>query len=267
MIFQNVFPTLFPSGIIAWQVAALVFAGLCIGVSKTGVNGVTTITIPVLALIFGARESTGVVLPMLCFADLLAVIYYRRNAEWKHILRLLPWATAGFGLAIFVDRLIPAKAFKTLIGICILIGLVVMFWNDRRGKNVKIPSAWWFSAAFGIIGGFSTMIGNAAGPVMSVFLLSMRLPKTSFVGTASWFFMIVNYLKIPLQVFVWNNITGESLLFDAAMIPIIIIGAVLGVILVKKISEKHYKTLVYAMTLISATLLFLDLQSILGTTV
>jgi uncharacterized membrane protein YfcA len=141
-----------------------------------------------------------------------------------------------------------------------------MLWNDRRGKDVKIPSAWWFSAVFGIMGGFSTMIGNAAGPIMSVFLLSMHLPKTSFVGTAAWFFMVVNYLKIPLQVFVWNNITRESLLFDVTMIPIIITGAVLGVILVKKVPEKHYKTLVYAMTMISAILLFLDLQKILGVT-
>ncbi|MDR1904592.1 MAG: sulfite exporter TauE/SafE family protein [Treponema sp.] len=266
MNIQNLFPSLFPNGIVAWQLAALIFAGLCIGISKTGINGVTTIMIPVLALIFGAKESTGIVLPMLCFADLLAVIYYRRNAEWKHIFRLLPWAIAGFGIAILVDRLIPAKGFKFLIGICILIGLVVMLWNDRRGKDVKIPSAWWFSAIFGTMGGFATMIGNAAGPIMSVFLLSMRLPKTSFVGTAAWFFMAVNYLKIPLQVFVWNNITRESLLFDLTMIPVIIIGAVLGIILVKKVSEKHYKTLVYCMTLISAILLFLDLQKILGVT-
>jgi uncharacterized membrane protein YfcA len=168
----------------------------------------------------------------------------------------------GFGIAILVDRLIPAQGFKILIAICILSGLVVMFWNDRRGKDAKIPSAWWFSAVFGIMGGFSTMIGNAAGPIMSVFLLSMRLPKTSFVGTAAWFFMVVNYLKIPLQVFVWHNITSESLLFDLTMIPMIILGAVLGVILVKKISEARYKTLVYSMTFVSAVLLFTDLNGI-----
>jgi uncharacterized membrane protein YfcA len=229
--------------------------------------------IPLLALIFGAKESTGVVLPMLCFADLVAVIYYRRAAEWKYIIRLLPWALAGFGLALLVDRVVPARGFKALIGACILTGLVVMFWNDRRGKAAAVssampsatpsatapatPSAWWFSAIFGVMGGFSTMIGNAAGPIMSVFLLSMRLRKTSFVGTAAWFFMIVNYLKVPLQLFVWHNIRVEGLLFGVTLIPAILAGAALGVLVVKNVSESRYRVIVYIMTIVSATLLFL----------
>ncbi|MDR0668786.1 MAG: sulfite exporter TauE/SafE family protein [Treponema sp.] len=245
------------NGFVPWQTAAVIVSGLCIGLSKTGINGASAVMIPLLALIFGAKESTGVVLPMLCFADLVAVIYYRRAAEWKYIIRLLPWALAGFGLALLVDRVVPARGFKALIGVCILTGLVVMFWNDRRGKDAAMPSAWWFSAIFGVMGGFSTMIGNAAGPVMSVFLLSMKLRKTSFVGTAAWFFMIINYLKIPLQYFVWHNIRPEGLLFGVTLIPAILAGAVLGVLVVKKVSESHYRVIVYIMTIISATLLFL----------
>ncbi|MDR2135952.1 MAG: sulfite exporter TauE/SafE family protein [Treponema sp.] len=240
-----------------WQAAAVIFSGICIGVSKTGVNGASAIMVPILALIFGAKESTGVVLPLLCFADLVAVIYYRRAAEWKYIARLLPWALAGFGLALLVDRMVPARGFKVLIGVCIFAGLAVMFWNDRRAKDAAVPSAWWFSAAFGIMGGFSTMIGNAAGPVMSVFLLSVRLKKTSFVGTAAWFFMIVNYLKIPLQHFVWHNITIKGLLFDLTLIPVILIGTALGVLIVKNVSESRYRAIVYIMTIVSAALLFL----------
>jgi uncharacterized membrane protein YfcA len=240
-----------------WQTAAVVFSGLCIGLSKTGINGASAVMIPLLALIFGARESTGVVLPMLCFADLVAVIYYRRAAEWRYIIRLLPWALGGFGLALVVDNIVPARAFKLLIAVCILAGLGVMLWNDRRGKDAAAPKRWWFSAVFGVLGGFSTMIGNAAGPIMSVFLLSVRLPKTSFVGTAAWFFMIINYLKIPLQHFVWRNITAEGLLFDSTMIPIILAGAVLGILVVKKVSEPFYRIIVYVMTVISAALLFL----------
>ncbi|MDR3248813.1 MAG: sulfite exporter TauE/SafE family protein [Treponema sp.] len=244
-------------GFAPWQVAAVVFSGLCIGVSKTGINGASAVMIPILALIFGAKESTGVVLPMLCFADLVAVLYYRRAAEWKYIIRLLPWALGGFGVALLVDHFVPARGFKILMGICIFAGLAVMFWNDRRGKDAAAPSGWWFSAIFGVIGGFSTMIGNAAGPIMSVFLLSVRLPKTSFVGTAAWFFLIVNYLKIPLQYFAWHNIRLEGLLFDITMIPVILVGAMLGILLVKKVSEAHYRVIVYVMTIVSAGLLFL----------
>ena len=101
------------------------------------------------------------------------------------------------------------------------------------------------------------MIGNAAGPIMSVFLLSVRLPKKSFVGTAAWFFMIINFLKLPLQYFVWHNISRESLLFDIAVLPAIAVGAWLGIVFVKKISEKNYRVVVYILTFVSTMMLFL----------
>jgi len=240
-----------------WEWCVLIFCGLCIGMAKTGVNGLGMVTVPVLAIIFGAKPSTGILLPMLCCADLFAVAYYRRSAEWKYIVRLLPWALAGFALALFTDHWISDKGFKTLIGICIFAGLGVMLWNEYRGKDTVVPSAWWFVALFGMVGGFSTMIGNAAGPIMSVFLLSVRLPKKSFVGTAAWFFLIINLLKLPLQYFVWHNISKETLLFDLALLPAIAIGAWLGIIFVKKVSEKNYRVAVYALTVLSTLLLFL----------
>jgi len=236
--------------------SAVLFCGLCIGMSKTGINGLGTVAVPVFAIIFGARPSTGILLPMLCCADLFAVTYYHRSAEWKYIIRLLPWALTGFALALLTNHWISDTGFKNLIGICILSGLGVMLWNEYRGKDAKIPSAWWFTALFGVMGGFSTMIGNAAGPVMSVFLLSVRLPKKSFVGTAAWFFMIINFLKLPLQYFVWQNISGETLLFNLSMLPAIAFGACLGIIFLKKISEKNYRVVVYVLTLASTLMLF-----------
>ncbi|GHT67906.1 anion permease [Spirochaetia bacterium] len=252
---MNIFENL-PWDFSPWQIVALVFCGICIGMSKTGFSGITTVIIPFMALIFGAKESTGVMLPMLCFADLLAVIYYRRSASWKYVFRLVPWALGGFAVALLVDRFIPPRGFKMLIGSCILAGLVVMVWNERRGKDAVIPTAWWFSAACGVLGGFTTMIGNAAGPIMSVFLLSMRLPKTVFVGTAAWFFLIVNYLKLPIQHFAWHNISRESLILNLMMVPIILAGALIGVILVKKISEAHFRIMILVLATISTILLF-----------
>ena len=227
-----------------WEWCAVIFCGLCVGMAKTGINGLGTLVVPVLVIVFGAKPSTGILLPMLCVADLIAVAYYRRSAEWKYIIRLLPWALAGFAVALLTERQIPDKGFKTLIGVCILAGLLVMLWSEYCGKNGKsasVPSGWQFSALFGVAGGFSTMIGNAAGPIMSVFLLSVRLPKNAFVGTAAWFFMIVNFLKLPLQYFVWNNISGDTLLFDLALLPAILIGAWIGIVFVKKVSEKNYR--------------------------
>jgi uncharacterized membrane protein YfcA len=258
-----------------WQWAAVIFSCICFGISKTGLNGISIAAVPLFALVFGGKGSTGVVLPLICFADLFAVIYYRRHAQWKYVWQLVPWALAGFALALVTDHFINSdKGFKILIGICVAAGLVVMLWNEWRnklelpgtearrpamdgGKAAKPPSGLWCSAAFGIMGGFSTMIGNAAGPIMSVFLLSVRLPKESFVGTAAWFFLIVNYLKIPLQTLVWHNISLQTLQFDLFMIPFVLLGVWLGVIFVKKVTDKQYRIAVYALTIIAAGLLFL----------
>lgn len=248
---------LIPYDLLPWQWAAWIFLGLAIGLTKTGFSGATAVIIPVIALIFGAKESTGLNLPLLCFADLLAVAYYNRHTEWKYVFKLLPWTLAGLALAFFVDKLVPVQAFRYIMGGGILAGLLVMLWTDYRGKDHPPPEAWWFSALFGIAGGFCSTIGNVAGPIMAVFLLSMRLPKNSYVGTTAWFFLIVNYLKLPIQIFLWQNISAKTLLFDLTLVPVVIAGAVLGIVLVKKIPEPVYRKTIMVLTLISTILLFI----------
>ncbi|GAB6012715.1 sulfite exporter TauE/SafE family protein [Viscerimonas tarda] len=235
---------------------ALLFGcALLIGMSKTGIQGISVLAIPLMAVNFGAKESTGLILPMLCFSDLIAVVYYRRTAEWKYILKLLPSAVAGFFMAIAVDKLIPPNGFRHLMAACIFLGLGVMLWTGRKGKGSKLFTSWWYGPAFGLMGGFTTMIGNAAGPVMAVYLLSMRLPKYSFVGTSAWFFLVVNYLKLPLQIFVWDNISMASLSLNAMAIPFMIIGAITGIYFVKLIPEKNYRTFIIIVTVLSTVML------------
>lgn len=240
-----------------WGWALLALSAVLIGMSKTGIQGITMLAIPILALFFGGKPSTGIVLPMLCMADIIAVIYYRRDAEWKYILRLLPSAVAGFFVAIAVDGFIPESQFKRLIAFCIVASIAVMLWSDKRGKGKVMSGKWWFAPLFGLFGGFATMIGNAAGPIMAVYLLSMRLPKNSFVGTSAWFFMIVNMLKVPLQIFAWNNITLTTLLVDVLMIPFIAAGAVAGIYLVKKLPEKKYRAMIIWLTVLCAAMLLI----------
>lgn len=228
---------------------------LLIGMSKTGIQGITLLAIPLMAINFGAKPSTGLILPMLCFSDLIAVIYYRRTAEWKYVFKLLPAAIVGFFVAIAVDKMIPADEFRRLMAICIFMGIGVMFWMEKKSPGNKMLTAWWYAPLFGLMGGFTTMIGNAAGPVMSVYLLSMRLPKYSFVGTSAWFFLVVNYLKLPLQIFVWDNISVTTVLLNAMAIPFMIIGTITGIYFVKKIPEKSYRTFIIVITILSTVML------------
>ena len=155
-----------------WSILAL--AALCIGMSKTGVQGMMLLIVPYMAMAFGAKESTGVILPMLCMADIMAVAYYKRIADWKVVAKLLPTALLGFLVALFVDKLIPAQGFRQLMGWTLALAMAVMIWSEIFGKGNRWMHKWWYSALFGLLGGFTTMIGNAAGPVMSVYLLSMR---------------------------------------------------------------------------------------------
>lgn len=235
----------------------LFLSALLIGISKTGIQGIGMLTVPIMAVTFGAKESTGVILPMLCFADLIAVLYYRRIAEWKYVFKLLPSAILGFGVALLVDKMIPPEGFKNLLGGCLLFAFAIMLWSEWRGKESRLVNHWWYGPVFGLMGGFTTMIGNAAGPVMAIYLLSVKMPKYSFIGTNAWFFLVVNYLKIPIQVWVWDNITLSTLALNTIAIPFILLGGYLGIQLVKVLPEKGFRQITTILTGLAILLLLI----------
>ena len=238
---------------IQWLVISL--AALSIGMSKTGVQGIMLMIVPLMAMAFGAKESTGVILPMLCMADIIAVAYYKRIADWRIVARLLPTAVLGFFLAIGVDNMIPGGQFRQLMGWTLMLALAVMIWSEIFGKENRWMNKWWYAAIFGLLGGFTTMIGNAAGPVMSVYLLSMRKEKMEYIGINAWFFLVVNLLKVPLQAFVWDNITWDSLTLNLSMLPVIGIGALIGIRIVKLLPERVFRRFIQIVTVISVILM------------
>lgn len=239
----------------AFQWCILTLTALCIGMSKTGVQGIMLMAVPLMAMAFGAKESTGVILPMLCIADIIAVAYYKRIADWRIVARLLPTAILGFFLALWVDNLVPRGQFRQLMGWTLMLALVVMFWNQFFGKENRWMKKWWYAGIFGLLGGFTTMIGNAAGPVMSVYLLSMRKEKMEYIGINAWFFLIVNLLKVPLQAFVWDNINGETLTLNFLMLPLIGIGSVIGIRIVKLLPERAFRLFIQGVTVLSVVLM------------
>jgi hypothetical protein len=131
-----------------------------------------------------------------------------------------------------------------------------MIWQDLRRQKVSVPGGWWFSAITGLAGGFATMIGNAAGPIMAVYLLTMHLPKNHYIGTAAWFFLIINVLKLPLHIGIWHTISTDSLLLNISMLPAIALGAGIGILTVQRIPERAYRVFIIGTTGVSALLLF-----------
>ncbi len=233
-----------------WMIVILV--AFLVGFSKTGIGGVTMLTIPILASVFGGKDSTGILLPMLLVGDIFAIWYYRKSVEWKKVLTPLPWAIIGLLLGVFIGNYISDKTFIILIGIIVLFCLTILVYSEKKGRDFKVPNAAWFYIVVGILSGFASMIGNAAGPIFTVYLLALGFKKNNFMGTNAWFFFIINFSKIPLQVFVWHNIGIKSLALTVILIPVITLGAILGFVILKKINEKYFRYLVIAMTAIAA---------------
>ena len=239
--------------LIQWLLLAL--CALFVGMSKVGIPGISMFYIPVLALIFGGKTSTGILVPMLMMADIFGVAYYHRHAEWKYLAKLLPWAFVGIGIGLWVGKIINDEWFKNIIAFLVFAGVGIMLWRERQKRTDLFPHTWWFAAVMGVLGGFATMIGNVAGPIFAIYMLAMNLPKNAFIGTGAWFFLIVNFFKFPLQVWVWNNIGMKTIIMDLMMLPAIAAGAFLGIWIVRKIPDKTYRTFIVVVTVLSAFLL------------
>lgn len=238
------------------QLLVLMLCGMLIGISKVGISGLGLMVVPLLAGSFGARPSVGILLPILIAGDCFAVLYYNRHAQWRYVLMALPWAIVGVIVGSFVGKVINDQQFSVVLAVIIIVGIVLMLWQDLRKQKQDIPDKWWFAAILGLAGGFTSMVGNAAGPVMTLYLLSMRLPKNTFIGTAAWFFFIINIFKVSFHVFSWHTINFNSLKYDLWTLPAIFFGAWIGVKIVKLFPEKLYRYFIIASTLVTAFFLF-----------
>ncbi|MEI8342166.1 MAG: sulfite exporter TauE/SafE family protein, partial [Verrucomicrobiota bacterium] len=205
--------------LIQWLMALL--GALCIGLSKSGLPGIGMVTILLMAEVMPARESTGTVLPLLICGDVFAVLVFQKHAHWQQIRRVLPPALVGIVAGYFLMQRIPGQVFKPVIGWIVLLLALLQFWRKRNpGTFQHIPHTRGFAWLMGGASGVTTMMANAAGPVMTIYLLAVSLPKMEFVGTAAWFFLIINLFKVPFSAHL-GLINGSSLTFDLALAPFV----------------------------------------------
>jgi hypothetical protein len=243
-------------------------AGLLTGVAKTGVPGFGIAAVPLMVLAVGdARHAAGWLLPLLCLADLFAIAAYRRHADAPRLLGLLPWVLGGIGLGA-ITLAAPERALRLLVA-GIVIGMIALRWLRGRSAAAATPTAtettapppaprdrWWQAAGYGVSAGFATTVANAAGPVMNLYLLARRLPKQEFVATGAWFFFVVNLVKLPIYR-VHGLIDRRSLMFDAMLAPAVIVGALLGRAVLRRLPQAMFDKLVMLLTACAAVLLLL----------
>lgn len=240
----------------AGQWAVLALAAFFLGLSKTGLPGAGILAIPFIAAVVPAKASTGLVLPMLIVGDLFAVAWYRRHAEWFHLVRLLPYAILGIVIGWKIMSHITDAQLRPLIGVIILVLLGLHVWRSRSAAAAPAPKTHWVPAGLGLSAGITTMLANAAGPIMTVYLLTMRLPKAAFIGTGAWYFLIVNVLKVPLSAEM-GLINSASLKINLALCPLVILGALLGIRIANRLPEKAFNRFVLALAAVGAIKLLL----------
>ncbi|MFJ8463603.1 sulfite exporter TauE/SafE family protein [Streptomyces swartbergensis] len=248
--------------ITGWEFAALAFAALLVGFSKTAVSGANTVSLAIFAAVLPARASTGVLLPVLIAGDLLAVATYRRHAHWPTLWRLFPAVAAGVVVGTVFLMWADDAIVRTSIGAILLLMAAVTVWRRRTADAVQEPESVTTPAgrikarSYGVLGGFTTMVANAGGPVMSMYLLSAGFRKLGFLGTSAFFFLIVNVSKLPFSAGL-GLIDGRSLLLDLALVAFVVPGALFGKWAVNKINQRLFEQLVIAATVVGGLQLLL----------
>ena len=239
----------------AW--ASIAVGAFFVGAAKTGVVGGGIVAVPLMALAFPAKASTGLLLPILSTGDILAVILYRYHARWGDIARLLPCTLIGIaGGVVFMNHVTDAQ-LTPFIGALVLVMLTASLLMQQFAKNADVSGHPAFAWAMGILAGFATMTANAAGPVMAVYLLARGFDKTKFVGTCAWFFFIVNLCKMPFSAGL-GLITRESLTINALMIPVVFAGGFAGYYAIRVMSQKFFTVMVRVLATLAAIRLLLS---------
>ena len=240
-------PELSPS---EWLLALLSAFGL--GVAKSGFAGVGLFHVVVFAFIFGAKKSTGYVLPMLIFGDVCAVAAFRQHARWDYIKSMSLPTAIGVVVGWAVMDSISEAAYKPVIG-SIILGLAVMqtarMWRPNWFEHV--PHAAWFAWSLCLIAGFSTMLANAAGGIIALYLVTVSMPKLELVGTTAWFFLMLNVFKVPFSVQL-GLIAPDTLLLNAVLTPMIVLGLLAGRWLIHRIAQRQFDSLVLLLSSVAA---------------
>ncbi len=232
-----------------WQWVLAGIAALVVGISKAGIGGLGILAVMIFALIMPAKQATGVVLPLLCLGDIIAASTYRKHAQWAHIWRLFPWTAAGVVIGYFALGRVNEQQARVLIGVIVL-GLVVMHFARRKFYGHEAEHGAWFAPTIGVLAGFTTLVANAAGPLMVVYMLAMRLPKMHFVGTSAVFFLMMNFFKVPFMVHL-GLINTESFMLNVWLAPIVVAGAVLGRRWVMKVEQKTFENIALTLSVVA----------------
>ena len=238
-------------GLASWVLLAI--AALIVGLSKAALPGASTLAVAIFAAVLPAKQSTATLLVLLIVGDIFALWAYRRHADWRALARLVPAVAAGLALGAVFLVVADDSWVRRTIGVILLVLIAFTLWRRyvrRREPHVTSPR-WPAATAYGSLGGFTTMVANAGGPVMSMYFLASGFRVMAFLGTAAWFFALVNLTKLPIM-FGLGLITPGTLLMDLLLVPAVLIGAFGGRMIARRINQAWFERIVIVLTIVGA---------------
>ncbi len=235
---------------LGWILFAIV--GIIIGLGKGGLVGISILAVPLMASIFPAAYSVGILLPLLICGDILGIYFYRRSVIYKEVFKALPLVIIGIVSGYLLLKFYPLsnKGLKELIGLIVLFMLLFSEWQKRKNSGTTKAANPVIMIILAFLGGSTSMLANAAGPVMILYLLYLGINKEEFMGVRSWIFLVINLVKVPFHIEL-GNITVKSITMDIYIVPAIIIGFLIGYKVLKWIPEKAFNFLVKILTIAS----------------
>ncbi|GAA2725446.1 sulfite exporter TauE/SafE family protein [Cellulomonas aerilata] len=248
------------------DVVLLAVAACLVGLSKTALPGAGTLAVAVFAAVLPARESTGTLLVLLIVGDLFAVRMYHAHADFPTLRRMVPTVLVGVGVGAVFLALAGDTTVRRVIAVILLALVGVTLARRRAAARRSAPPAApggvpapapaegsrrLGTGVYGTLAGFTTMVANAGGPVMSLYLLAARFPVQQFLGTAAWFFLAVNLAKTPFSVAL-GLISLASLTLDLMLAPAVVVGALVGRRVARRIDQAVFERLVLTLTVVSA---------------
>jgi len=241
---------------LAW--VALAVGAVCAGFSKTGISGAGLITVGLFASVLPARQSTGTVLLLFLVGDVFALLSYRSHAHWPTLRRLALPVAVGIAVGVLFLTRIGDGGLRRTIGAVLLALVAIHLWVRSRSADDEglrhLPRP--VTVAAGATSGFTSMIANAGGAVMSIYLLGVRLEMLAFLGTTTWLFFLINVTKLPFSIGL-GLLTGEGALVALVVAPFVVVGAWLGRELIRRIQQSTFEWLVLGSTVLAALNLLL----------
>ena len=228
----------------------LIAGALLVGVAKTALPGLATFVAAMFAAVLPARESTAVLLVLLMTGDLVAIWVYRRDADFRTLLRLAPPVIAGLVLGATFLAWADNTTMRRTIGVILLALTALTLWSMRSGLDDAaqgVPARF----GYGALGGFTTMAANAGGPVMTLYFLAARFDMIRFLGTQAWFFFLINVAKLPFSLGL-GLLGGEMLVPLLVLAPVVLLGTWLGRMMIRRIDETWFTRAIIALTIVSS---------------